>query len=58
MTTLSRRDVLRAGGLVGLGVAADDQFSLSVAVPTARFDAAFERTAAKALLEAVKALTE
>jgi IclR family transcriptional regulator, acetate operon repressor len=43
-------------GIVGLGVAADDKFSLSVAVPTARFDAAFEAVAAKALLEAVKAL--
>jgi IclR family acetate operon transcriptional repressor len=44
-------------GIVGLGVAADDQFSLSVAVPTARFDAAFEKLAARTLLEAVKALT-
>ena len=43
-------------GIVGLGVAADDKFSLSVAVPTARFDAAFEAIAAKALLEAVKSL--
>jgi IclR family acetate operon transcriptional repressor len=43
-------------GIVGLGVAADDEFSLSVAVPTARFDAAFEAVAAKVLLEAVKAL--
>jgi IclR family acetate operon transcriptional repressor len=43
-------------GIVGLGVAADDQFSLSVAVPTARFDAAFEKLAAKSLLDTVKAL--
>jgi IclR family acetate operon transcriptional repressor len=43
-------------GIVGLGVAADDQFSLSVAVPTARFDAAFETLAAKTLLEAAKVL--
>jgi IclR family transcriptional regulator, acetate operon repressor len=43
-------------GIVGLGVAADDEFSLSVAVPTARFDAAFEKLAARTLLDAVKAL--
>jgi IclR family acetate operon transcriptional repressor len=43
-------------GIVGMGVAADDRHSLSVAVPTARFDAAFEALAAKALLEAAKAL--
>jgi IclR family acetate operon transcriptional repressor len=43
-------------GIVGMGVAADDQFSMSVAVPTARFDAAFERLAARALLEAARAL--
>jgi IclR family acetate operon transcriptional repressor len=43
-------------GIVGMGVAADDQVSLSVAVPTARFDAAFERLAAKALIEAAKVL--
>ena len=43
-------------GIVGLGVAADDKFSLSVAVPTARFDSAFEKLAASTLLEAVKAL--
>jgi IclR family acetate operon transcriptional repressor len=43
-------------GIVGLGVAADDQFSLSVAVPSARFDAAFEKLAARTLLDAVKAL--
>ena len=39
-----------------MGVAADDQYSLSVAVPTARFDTGFERLAAKTLLEAAKAL--
>jgi IclR family acetate operon transcriptional repressor len=43
-------------GIVGMGVAADDQFSLSIAVPTARFDAAFEKLAAKTLLDAAKAL--
>jgi IclR family transcriptional regulator, acetate operon repressor len=43
-------------GIVGMGVAADDRYSLSVAVPTARFDADFERLAANALLEATKAL--
>jgi IclR family acetate operon transcriptional repressor len=43
-------------GIAGLGVAADDAFSLSVAVPTARFDAAFEKMAAKTLLDAAKAL--
>jgi IclR family transcriptional regulator, acetate operon repressor len=43
-------------GIVGMGVAGDDQYSLSVAVPTARFDAAFERLAAKALLDAAKVL--
>jgi IclR family acetate operon transcriptional repressor len=43
-------------GIVGMGVAADDRISLSVAVPTARFDAAFERLAGKALLEAAKGL--
>jgi IclR family acetate operon transcriptional repressor len=43
-------------GIVGMGVAADDEFSLSVAVPTARFDAAFQSLAAKVLLEAAKAL--
>jgi IclR family acetate operon transcriptional repressor len=43
-------------GIVGLGVAADDRFSLSVAVPTARFDTAFEKLAARTLLEAVKGL--
>lgn len=43
-------------GIVGLGVAADDEVSLSVAVPTARFDAAFETLAARTLLDAVKAL--
>jgi IclR family acetate operon transcriptional repressor len=43
-------------GIVGMGVAADDQFSLSVAVPTARLDPAFQRLAAQTLLEAVKAL--
>jgi IclR family acetate operon transcriptional repressor len=43
-------------GIVGLGVAADDQFSISVAVPTARFDRAFEKLAARTLLEAVKGL--
>jgi IclR family acetate operon transcriptional repressor len=43
-------------GIVGMGIAADDQFSISVAVPTARFDADFETLAAKALLEAAKAL--
>ncbi|MBO0765611.1 MAG: IclR family transcriptional regulator [Hyphomicrobiaceae bacterium] len=43
-------------GIVGMGVAASDQYSLSVAVPTARFDAAFEKLAAKVLREAVKAL--
>jgi IclR family acetate operon transcriptional repressor len=43
-------------GIVGLGVAADDQFSLSIAVPTARFDGAFEKLAARTLLEAVKGL--
>ena len=45
-------------GIVGMGVAADDQYSLSVAVPTARFDTAFERLAARALLEAAKALAD
>jgi IclR family acetate operon transcriptional repressor len=45
-------------GIVGMGVAADDQYSLSVAVPTARFDAAFEKLAAKCLLEAAKALQD
>jgi IclR family acetate operon transcriptional repressor len=43
-------------GIIGMGVAADDQHSLSVAVPTARFDAAFQKLAAKVLLEAAKAL--
>jgi IclR family acetate operon transcriptional repressor len=43
-------------GIVGMGVAADDRYSLSVAVPTARFDAGFEKLAAKTLLEAAKAL--
>jgi IclR family acetate operon transcriptional repressor len=43
-------------GIVGMGVAADDEFSLSVAVPTARFDAGFQSLAAKVLLEATKAL--
>ena len=43
-------------GIVGMGVAADDEFSLSVAVPTARFDAIFQSLAAKVLLEAAKAL--
>ncbi|MFZ1101675.1 MAG: IclR family transcriptional regulator [Hyphomicrobiaceae bacterium] len=43
-------------GIVGLGVAADDRFSLSIAVPTARFDGAFEKLAARTLLEAVKGL--
>jgi IclR family acetate operon transcriptional repressor len=43
-------------GIIGLGVAADDEFSLSVAVPTARFDDAFERLAAKTLLDAAKVL--
>jgi IclR family acetate operon transcriptional repressor len=45
-------------GIVGMGVAADDRHSLSVAVPTARFDAAFEKMAAKALLEAARALRD
>jgi IclR family acetate operon transcriptional repressor len=45
-------------GIVGMGVAADDQYSLSVAVPSARFDTAFEKLAAKALLEAAKALED
>ena len=45
-------------GIVGMGVAADDQFGLSVAVPTARFDAAFETLAAKVLLEAARALRD
>jgi IclR family acetate operon transcriptional repressor len=43
-------------GIVGMGVAADDQVSLSVAVPTARFDVPFEKLAAKALLEAARGL--
>jgi IclR family acetate operon transcriptional repressor len=43
-------------GIVGMGVAADDRFSLSVAVPTARFDSAFEKLAARALLEAAPVL--
>jgi IclR family acetate operon transcriptional repressor len=43
-------------GIVGMGIAADDRHSLSVAVPTARFDAAFEKLAAKVLLEVEKAL--
>lgn len=43
-------------GIVGMGVAGDDQVSLSVAVPTARFDAAFEKLAARALLEAANVL--
>lgn len=43
-------------GIVGMGVADDDKISLSVAVPTARFDAAFEKLAARALLEAAKGL--
>jgi IclR family acetate operon transcriptional repressor len=43
-------------GIVGLGVASDDQFSLSIAVPTARFDDTFEKLAARTLLEAVKGL--
>jgi IclR family acetate operon transcriptional repressor len=45
-------------GIVGMGVAGDDRYSLSVAVPTARFDADFERLAGKALLEAGKALAD
>jgi IclR family transcriptional regulator, acetate operon repressor len=45
-------------GIVGMGVAADDQYSLSVAVPTARFDAVFEKLVAKALLEAVRVLRD
>jgi IclR family transcriptional regulator, acetate operon repressor len=45
-------------GIIGMGVAGDDQLSLSVAVPTARFDAAFERLAGNALLEAAKALAD
>jgi IclR family transcriptional regulator, acetate operon repressor len=52
--SISREE--HTAGIVGMGVAADDQYSLSVAVPTARFDAAFENLAAKALLEAAKAL--
>lgn len=43
-------------GIVGMGVAANDRHSLSVAVPTARFDAEFEKLAAKVLLEVAKAL--
>jgi IclR family acetate operon transcriptional repressor len=45
-------------GIIGMGVAADDRHSLSVAVPTARFDTAFEKLAAKALLEAARVLGE
>jgi IclR family transcriptional regulator, acetate operon repressor len=52
--SISREE--HTAGIVGMGVAADDQYSLSVAVPTARFDAAFERLAARTLLEAAKAL--
>jgi IclR family acetate operon transcriptional repressor len=43
-------------GIVGMGVAGDDEFSLSVAVPTARFDAGFQSQVARVLLEAAKAL--
>jgi IclR family acetate operon transcriptional repressor len=43
-------------GIVGMGVAADDEFSLSVAVPTARFEATFQGLAAEVLLEAAKAM--
>jgi IclR family acetate operon transcriptional repressor len=66
-----RRDIVETGargyaisreehtaGIVGMGVAADDRYSLSVAVPTARFDAAFEKLTAKSLLEAAKALAD
>lgn len=43
-------------GVIGMGVALDKDHSLSVALPTPRFNEDFEKLAAKALLNAVQSL--